>query len=190
MNNLMKWCQRMWSGLRQDFHAKSSSLLQCGSNSSDESSSGHGFLQHELGPAIMFLPALSCFKICLTLSDDYFASLHYKKKIILHPEFLCHSLRSSTTKLRMFASWRTWEGVGVTVPVADEIAVSDRERPNVSGPIRSIKMYSYAQCTMQERLVCCGDVSGLAHMEQGSGTLHSEHLPLSLSAWGNGDSVY
>ncbi len=56
---------------------------------------------------------------------------------------------------------------------------TDRERPNVSSPIRSIKMYSYAQCTMQERLECCGDVSCLAHMEQGSGPLHSEHLPLS-----------
>jgi hypothetical protein len=62
--------------------------------------------------------------------------------------------------------------------------------PDVSDPIRSIKMYSYAQCAMQERLVCCGDVPCLAHMEQGSGPLHSEHLHLSLSAWGNGDSVY
>jgi hypothetical protein len=68
--------------------------------------------------------------------------------------------------------------------------VTHRERPNVSGPIRSIKMYSYALCTMQERLVCCGDVPCLAHMEQGSGPLHSEHLPLSLSAWGNEDSFY
>jgi hypothetical protein len=70
------------------------------------------------------------------------------------------------------------------------LSVTDRERPNVSGPIRSIKMYSYAQCTMQERLVCCGDVPCLAHMEQGSGPLHSKHPLLSLSAWGNGDSVY
>jgi hypothetical protein len=31
------------------------------------------------------------------------------------------------------------------------LIVTDRERPNVSGPIGSIKMYSYAQCTMQER---------------------------------------
>jgi hypothetical protein len=51
-------------------------------------------------------------------------------------------------------------------------------------------MYSYAQCTVQERLVCCGDVPCLAHMEQGSGPLHSEHLPPSPSAWGNRDSVY
>jgi hypothetical protein len=27
-------------------------------------------------------------------------------------------------------------------------------------------------------------------MEQGSGSLHPEHLPPSLSAWGSGDSVY
>jgi hypothetical protein len=27
-------------------------------------------------------------------------------------------------------------------------------------------------------------------MEQGSGPLHPEHLPPSLSAWGNGDLVY
>jgi hypothetical protein len=68
--------------------------------------------------------------------------------------------------------------------------VSGRERPDVSGPIRSIEMYSYDQCTIQERLVCCGDVPCLAHMEQGSGPLHSGHPPLSLSARGNGDSVY
>ncbi len=30
-------------------------------------------------------------------------------------------------------------------------------------------MYSYAQCTVQERLVCSGYVPCLAHMEQGSG---------------------
>jgi hypothetical protein len=51
-------------------------------------------------------------------------------------------------------------------------------------------MYSDAQCTVQERLVCCGDVPCLAHKEQGSGPLRSEHLPPSPSAWGNGDSVY
>jgi hypothetical protein len=34
------------------------------------------------------------------------------------------------------------------------------------------------------------DVPCLAHMELGSGPLHPEHLPPSLSAWGNGDSVY
>jgi hypothetical protein len=42
------------------------------------------------------------------------------------------------------------------------VTVSDRERPDVSGPIRSSKMYSNAHCTMQERLVCCGDVPYLA----------------------------
>ncbi len=51
-------------------------------------------------------------------------------------------------------------------------------------------MYSYAQCTVQERLVCGGDVPCLAHMEQGSGPLHPEQLPPSLSAWGNRNSVY
>ncbi len=30
---------------------------------------------------------------------------------------------------------------------------------------------------MQERLVCCRDVPCLAHMEQGPGPLHLEHLP-------------
>jgi hypothetical protein len=44
-------------------------------------------------------------------------------------------------------------------------------------------MYSYAQCTMQERSVCCRDVPCLAHMEQGPGPLHPQHLPPSLSAW-------
>ncbi len=38
--------------------------------------------------------------------------------------------------------------------------------------------------------MCSGDVPCLAHMEQGSGPLHPEHLPPSLSAWSNGDSVY
>jgi hypothetical protein len=47
--------------------------------------------------------------------------------------------------------------------------VSDGERPNISSPIRNIKMYSYAQCTVQERLVCSGDVPCLAQEEQGSG---------------------
>jgi hypothetical protein len=43
---------------------------------------------------------------------------------------------------------------------------------------------------MQERSVCCRDVPCLAHMELGSGPLHPEHLPPSLSAWSNGDLVY
>jgi hypothetical protein len=77
-----------------------------------------------------------------------------------------------------------------TVPDSVAVNVTDRERPNVSSPIQSIKMYSNAQCTVQERLVCCWDVPCLAYMEQGSGPLHSEHLPPSPSAWGNGDSVH
>jgi hypothetical protein len=70
------------------------------------------------------------------------------------------------------------------------VPVSDSEGPDISGPFQSINMYSYAQCTVQERLVCSGDVPCLAHMEQGSGPLHPEHLPPSLSAWGSWDSVY
>jgi hypothetical protein len=76
------------------------------------------------------------------------------------------------------------------VKISLSIIVSDVERPDVSGPIRSIKMYSHAQCTMQERSMCCRDVPCLAHVDLGSGPLHPEHLPPSLSAWGNGDSVY
>jgi hypothetical protein len=34
-----------------------------------------------------------------------------------------------------------------------------------------------AQCTVQERLVCSGDVPCLAQEEQGSGPLHPEQLP-------------
>ncbi len=44
-------------------------------------------------------------------------------------------------------------------------------------------MYSCAQCAMQEGLVCWKDVPSLAHMEQGPGPFHPEHLPPSLSAW-------
>jgi hypothetical protein len=36
--------------------------------------------------------------------------------------------------------------------------VLDFGRPNKSGSIRSIKMYSWAQCTMQEGLVCSRDI--------------------------------
>jgi hypothetical protein len=65
-------------------------------------------------------------------------------------------------------------------------SVSDRERPDVSGPIRSIKMYSYAPCTMQEGSVCCRDVPCLAHMELGSGPLHlsTYHPPYLPGAMG------
>jgi hypothetical protein len=69
-------------------------------------------------------------------------------------------------------------------------SVTDKGRSDVSSPIRSIKMYSYAQCTMQERSVCCRDVPCLAHLELGSGPLHTKHQTPSLSAWGNRDSVY
>jgi hypothetical protein len=47
--------------------------------------------------------------------------------------------------------------------------VPDHGRPNISGPIRSIKMYSWAQCTVQGRLVCSGDVPCVAQEEQGFG---------------------
>jgi hypothetical protein len=60
---------------------------------------------------------------------------------------------------------------------SEGITVSDGKRPDVSRPIRYVKMYSYAQCTMQERSMCCRDVPCLAHMEQGPGPLHPEHLP-------------
>ncbi len=56
-------------------------------------------------------------------------------------------------------------------------SVSDGERPDVSGPVRSIKMYSHAQCTMQERSVCSRDVPCLAHMELGSVPLHPAPTP-------------
>jgi hypothetical protein len=46
------------------------------------------------------------------------------------------------------------------------VSVLDSERPDISGPIQSIQIYKYAQCTVQERLVCSGDVPCLAHMEQ------------------------
>jgi hypothetical protein len=61
--------------------------------------------------------------------------------------------------------------------------IDDRKRSGVSSPIRSVKMYSCAQCTMQEKSACCRDVPYLAHMEQGPGPLHPEHLPPSLSPW-------
>ncbi len=37
-------------------------------------------------------------------------------------------------------------------------------------------MYSWAQCTGQERLVCSGDVPYVAQGEQGFGPLHPEHI--------------
>jgi hypothetical protein len=43
------------------------------------------------------------------------------------------------------------------------------KKSGVSGSIRSTKMYSCAQCAMQEESVCCRDVPCLAHMEQGPG---------------------
>ncbi len=51
-----------------------------------------------------------------------------------------------------------WLSLPGVYPVDRIILVSDSGRPDISSPIRSIKMYSYAQCTVQERLVCCGDV--------------------------------
>jgi hypothetical protein len=65
----------------------------------------------------------------------------------------------------------------------NDITVADRKRPGVSGPIRSVKMYSCVQCTMQKGSVYCRDAPCLAHMKQGPGPLHPEHLPPSLSAW-------
>jgi hypothetical protein len=61
-------------------------------------------------------------------------------------------------------------------------SVAGRKRSGVSNPIRSVKMYIYAQCTMKERPVCCGGVPCLDHMEEGPGPLHPENLPPLLSA--------
>ncbi len=61
--------------------------------------------------------------------------------------------------------------------------VADRKRPDVSGPIRSIKMYGYAQCTMQQRTVCCRYVPLLGPHGAGTWPLHPEHPPPFLSAW-------
>jgi hypothetical protein len=73
--------------------------------------------------------------------------------------------------------------------VPNTITVPDHGRPSISGPIRSIKMYSWAQCTVQERFLCSGDVPCVAQEEQGFGPLHPEHLPPSPFTWGGGDSV-
>jgi hypothetical protein len=43
--------------------------------------------------------------------------------------------------------------------------VLDHGRPSISDSIRSIKMYSWAQCTMQEGLVCSRDVLWVAQEE-------------------------
>jgi hypothetical protein len=53
----------------------------------------------------------------------------------------------------------------------------------VSSSIRSTKMYSCAQCAMQEKSVYCRDVPCLAHMEQGPSPSTPEHPSPSLSAW-------
>ncbi len=58
------------------------------------------------------------------------------------------------------------------------ITVPDGGGSGVSSSIRSIKMYSCAQCAIQERSMCCRDVPCLADMEQGPDPLHPEHLPL------------
>jgi hypothetical protein len=70
---------------------------------------------------------------------------------------------------------------------AREGTVLDHGRPSISGLIRSTKMYSYAQCTVQERLVCSGDVPFVAQEEQGFPPspwgAQREHLPPSPSTW-------
>jgi hypothetical protein len=42
------------------------------------------------------------------------------------------------------------------------VVVLDHGRPSISGSIRSIKMYSWAQCIVQKRLLCSGDVPCVA----------------------------
>ncbi len=67
-----------------------------------------------------------------------------------------------------------------------DIIVPDHGRPSISGPIRSNKMYSWAQCTVQKRLLCSGDVPCVAQEEQGFGpsTLSTYPLPIYLGYWG------
>jgi hypothetical protein len=62
------------------------------------------------------------------------------------------------------------------------VFVPDHGRPSISGPIRSIKMYSWAQCAVQKRLLCSGDVPSVAQKEQGFGpsTLSTYPLPIYL----------
>jgi hypothetical protein len=61
-------------------------------------------------------------------------------------------------------------------------SVPDHGRPSISGPIQSIKMYSWAQCTVQKRLVCSEDVPCVAQEEQGFclSTLSTYPLPIYL----------
>jgi hypothetical protein len=65
-------------------------------------------------------------------------------------------------------------------------SVLDHGRPSISSSIRSIKMYSWNQCTEQERLVCSGDVPCVTQEEQGFGpsTLSTYPLPIHLGYWG------
>jgi hypothetical protein len=71
------------------------------------------------------------------------------------------------------------------------LTVPDSEESGVSGPIRSIKMYSFVQCAMQEKSVCYRDVPCLAHMEQGGpDPLHPGHPPPSFICLATGDLVY
>jgi hypothetical protein len=63
------------------------------------------------------------------------------------------------------------------------LIVPDEEESGVSGPIRSIKMYSCIQCAMQEKSMCCRDIPCLAHVEQEPDPLHPGHPPPLLSAW-------
>jgi hypothetical protein len=58
--------------------------------------------------------------------------------------------------------------------------VLDHGRPSISGPIRSIKMYSWAQCTVQKRLLCSGDVPCVAQEEQGFGPSILSTYPLPI----------
>jgi hypothetical protein len=62
------------------------------------------------------------------------------------------------------------------------ISVLDYGRPSISGSIRSIKMYSWAQCNVQKGLLCSGDVPCVTQEEQGFGpsTLSTYPLPIYL----------
>jgi hypothetical protein len=84
---------------------------------------------------------------------------------------VCKRTKQTKPTKRTFPSMLTW---------------ADGKRSGVSGPIRSVKIYSCAQCTMQKKSVCCRDVPCLAHMEQGPGpsTLSTHHPPYLPGYWG------
>ncbi len=101
----------------------------------------------------------------------------------IHPQVCVHSPPFSVLIFTLYTR-QFFSLLGVTWhQLSGRTTVSDREGLGVSGSIRSIKMYSFAQCAMQEKSMYCRDVPCLAHMEHGPDPLRPEHLPPSLSAW-------